>query len=147
MTTKNIGNYFRISPDNRLIFGGRARFAMSNPQSDAKSAPILERTMRQVLPQLGSVRIDYCWGGLVDMTADRFPHAGLHEGMHYAMGYSGHGTQMSVHMGLAMAEVIGGRPEANPWRGFDWPAIPGHYGPPWFLPFIGAYYRFLDLVK
>jgi glycine/D-amino acid oxidase-like deaminating enzyme len=143
-TTKNVGHYFRITPDNRLLFGGRARFAMSSPTSDARSGKILENSMRSLFPQLAGARIDYCWGGLVDMTSDRLPRAGEHEGMLYAMGYSGHGTQMSVHMGQAMAEVMNGRPEANPLRALDWPPIPGHFGPPWFLPFVGAYYRFQD---
>ena len=102
--------------------------------------------MREVFPQLRDTRIDYCWGGLVDMTADRFPRAGEHDGLHFAMGYSGHGVQMSVHMGQVLAEMMDGKPEANPFRAFDWPAIPGHFGPPWFLPFVGLYYRVLDRI-
>jgi glycine/D-amino acid oxidase-like deaminating enzyme len=143
-TTKNIGHYFRLTPDNRLVFGGRARFALSSPRSDAKSGRILERQMLQLFPQLHGTKIDYCWGGLVDMTADRLPRAGEHDGLFYAMGYSGHGTQMSVHMGQAMAKVMMGNASANPLAGLDWPAIPGHFGPPWFLPFIGGYYRLVD---
>ena len=144
VTSKNIGNYFRISADNRLIFGGRARFAMSNPRSDQKSGVILRAAMEEIFPELRDVRIDYCWGGLVDMTADRLPRAGEHRGMYYATGYSGHGVQMSVHMGQVMADVMAGRPERNPWRELEWPAVPGHFGKPWFLPFVGAYYRFQD---
>ena len=49
------------------------------------------------------VRIDYCWGGLVDVTQDRLPHAGERDGLFYSTGYSGHGTQMSVLMGERMA--------------------------------------------
>lgn len=143
-TTKNIGNYFRLTQDNRLIFGGRARFALSNPKSDAKSGAILEARMLELFPQLSGTRIDYCWGGLVDMTADRLPRAGERDGIFYALGYSGHGTQMSVHMGQAMARVMGGDVSANPLAGLDWPAVPGHFGPPWFLPFVGMYYRYQD---
>jgi glycine/D-amino acid oxidase-like deaminating enzyme len=146
VTTKNIGNYFRITPDNRLLFGGRARFAMSNPSSDEKSGHILRASMAEVFPELRNVRIDYCWGGLVDMTADRLPRAGQHEGMYYSLGYSGHGVQMSTHMGKVMAKVIMGDEAANPWRELDWPSVPGHFGKPWFLPFVGAYYRFQDLI-
>jgi glycine/D-amino acid oxidase-like deaminating enzyme len=143
-TSKNIGNYFRVSPDNRLLFGGRARFAMSNPRSDEKSGHILRAAMEATFPALRGVRIDYCWGGLVDMTADRLPRAGQHDGLYYSVGYSGHGVQMSVHMGQIMADVMGGRHERNPWRALDWPAIPGHFGKPWFLPLVGAYYRWQD---
>ncbi|MBT8099225.1 MAG: FAD-binding oxidoreductase, partial [Gammaproteobacteria bacterium] len=144
VTTMNIGNYFRPTSDNRLLFGGRARFAMSNKKSDAKSGQILGDMLAQVFPQLSDIGIDYCWGGLVDMTQDRFPRAGERDGIYYSMGYSGHGVQMSVHMGQAMADAINGRPEVNPWKDLRWPAIPGHFGPPWFLPFVGAYYRVKD---
>ena len=143
-TTKHIGNYFRISPDKRLIFGGRARFALSDPQSDLKSGRILEATLRQTFPQLGRVPIDYCWGGTVDMSADRFPRAGEHDGIHFAAGYSGHGVQMSVHMGQVMAAVMDGNPEANPFRDLAWPPVPAYSGLPWFLPLVGLYYRYKD---
>jgi len=143
-TTTNINNYFRLTPDNRLVWGGRARFALSSPRSDARSGDILRRQLVEVFPQLSQARIDYCWGGLVDMTQDRLPHAGEKDGLFYSMGYSGHGTQMSVHMGDCMARVMAGDAAANPWRHNPWPAIPGHFGPPWFLPAIGVYYRLKD---
>ena len=144
VTSRIIGNYFRLAPDNRLVFGGRARFAMSNPRSDVKSGAVLRAAMEDMFPQLKGLVIDYCWGGLVDMTADRLPRAGEHQGMYFATGYSGHGVQMSVHMGQVMADVMAGKPERNPWRTLEWPAITGHFGSPWFLPFVGTYYRFQD---
>ena len=144
VTSRLIGNYFRITPDNRLLFGGRARFAMSNSTSDAKSGKVLKAALTQMFPALASVQIDYCWGGLVDMTSDRLPRAGQHDGVFYSMGYSGHGVQMSVHMGSVMVAVMDGNAQANPWRGLDWPAVPGHFGTPWFLPLVGAYYRYQD---
>jgi glycine/D-amino acid oxidase-like deaminating enzyme len=146
-TTLNVGNYFRLTPDDRLLFGGRARFAMSTPQSDLKSGRILEAALRGTFPELRGTRLDYCWGGLVDMTTDRLPRAGEHEGLYYSMGYSGHGVQMSVHMGQAMAEVMSGNAHANPWRDLEWPAIPGYFGQPWFLPFVGVYYRLKDKLQ
>lgn len=146
VTTKNIGNYFRVSSDHRLLFGGRARFALSNPKSDEKSGRILAANLAEVFPTLANARIDYCWGGLVDMTADRLPRAGQHEGMFYSLGYSGHGVQMSVHMGQLMAGIMAGKTELNPWRSLDWPAIPGYSGKPWFLPMVGAYYKLQDIL-
>jgi glycine/D-amino acid oxidase-like deaminating enzyme len=145
--TRNFVNYFRVTPDNRLLFGGRARFAVSNPQSDARSGEILRTQMLNVFPQLGSVRIDYCWGGMVDMTVDRLPRAGQRDGLFYAMGYSGHGTHMASLMGTLMAEVMEGRADLNPWKDLDWPAIPGHLGKPWFLPLVGAWYRLKDWLQ
>jgi glycine/D-amino acid oxidase-like deaminating enzyme len=146
VTTKNIGNYFRVTPDNRLLFGGRARFALSNPKSDTKSGKILIDTMTRLFPQLQGTPVDYCWGGLVDMTADRLPRAGEHEGMFYSLGYSGHGVQMSVHMGQQMADVMAGKKDSNPWGDLEWAAIPGYSGKPWFLPMVGAYYKLQDLL-
>lgn len=144
--TRNFVCYFRITRDNRLLFGGRARFAKSDPRSDAKSGTILRRSMIEIFPDLADARIDYCWGGMVDMTADRLPRAGERDGLFYSMGYSGHGTQMSTHMGQIMAKVMDGNAAVNPLRDFDWPAIPGHFGPTWFLPFVGAYYKLQDIL-
>ena len=144
-TSRLMHNYFRVTPDSRLLFGGRARFTASERPSDAKSGRILQANMASVFPSLSGARIDYCWGGLVDITADRLPRAGQHDGLYFSMGYSGHGTQMSTHMGQIMADVMSGHAEANPWRELDWPAIPGHTGKPWFLPLVGAYYQIKDV--
>ncbi len=146
-TTKYIGNYFRISPDDRLIWGGRARFAMSNPTEDAKSGDVLRAQLHATFPQLRDVRLDYCWGGLVDMTEDRLPRAGEHDGLYYAMGMSGHGAQMSVHLGQQMAKVMAGDAAANPFAKLDWKPIAFNYGTPWFLPLVGAYYSFKDRIE
>lgn len=145
--TKNLLYYFRITPDNRLLFGGRARFAISNPDSDVKSGQILQRAMESVFPQLKGVKIAYCWGGIVDMSRDQMVHAGERDGVFYSLGYSGHGVQMATHMGKQMAAVLNGETEANIWGDLAFRAIPGHFGPPWFLPFAGAFYKFLDVVQ
>ncbi|WP_374409893.1 NAD(P)/FAD-dependent oxidoreductase [Novosphingobium colocasiae] len=145
--TKNVVNYFRHLPDNRLLFGGRARFAASNPASDVKSGRLLQKAMIDVFPQLADARIDYCWGGMVDMTRDRLPRAGQRDGVYYAMGYSGHGNQMATQMGQIMAEVMDGKVDLNPWKDMAWPAIPGYFGKPWFMPIIGSYFRLKDMLS
>ncbi|MGK6327883.1 NAD(P)/FAD-dependent oxidoreductase [Erwinia sp. DT-104] len=147
VTSMNIGNYFRTTADRRLVFGGRARFAISSPTSDARSGKILQAGMSKLFPSLADVRIDYCWGGLVDMTADRLPHAGEHEGVFYSLGYSGHGTQMSVWMGRVMADLLAEKSVENPWQRESWPAVPGYFGKPWFLPVAGLYYKTLDRIS
>ena len=147
VTSRIIGNYFRLTADNRLIFGGRARFAMSNPASDLKSARILETAMLTMFPDLAGTPIEHRWGGTIDLTQDRLPRAGEHDGLFYAMGYSGHGVQMATHMGQIMARVLGGETDANPFADLTWPAIPGHLGKAWFLPFVGAYYRVQDWLQ
>ncbi|OKH87207.1 FAD-binding oxidoreductase [Thalassospira sp. TSL5-1] len=145
VNSMNIGNYFRLSPDNRLIFGGRARFsAVSDQKSDAKSGEILRKNMVEIFPHLAHVDIDYCWGGLVGMTQDRFPRAGEADGMIYGMGYSGHGAQMSTLIGQALADLAMGRNDTNPLADLDWPAIPFNSGKPWFLPLVGMWFGLKD---
>jgi glycine/D-amino acid oxidase-like deaminating enzyme len=146
-TTKHIGNYFRISPDDRLIWGGRARFAVSNPTEDTRSGEVLRAQLKETFPQIADVRLDYCWGGLVDITEDKLPRAGEHKGLFYAMGLSGHGAQMSVHLGQQMARVMAGEASANPLRMLEWKPIAFNYGTPWFLPLVGAYFRLKDRME
>jgi glycine/D-amino acid oxidase-like deaminating enzyme len=144
-TSLNVGNYFRLSPDDRLIFGGRARFTASiDPRKDAQACEILQAALAEIFPQLAGIGIDYCWGGIVDMTRDRLPRAGRRDGVWHAMGYSGHGAQMATHLGEIMAEEMAGGVAANPFAGLPWKAVPGHFGKPWFLPAVGLYYRALD---
>ncbi len=83
-------------------------------------------------------------GLTVEIRQDRLPRAGEHDGLFYAMGFSGHGAQMSVHLGQQMARVMGGEAEANPFRRLPWRALPFNWGTPWFLPAVGAYYRLMD---
>jgi glycine/D-amino acid oxidase-like deaminating enzyme len=145
--TKNLIFYFRITPDNRLLFGGRARFALSTPDSDVRSGQVLYRSMTRVFPYLAGTRIDYTWGGLVDLSMDQLVHAGERDGVYYSLGYSGHGVQMATYMGRQMARVMSGDSTANPWRDVPFPPVPGHFGRPWFLPLIGAGARVLDAVS
>jgi glycine/D-amino acid oxidase-like deaminating enzyme len=147
--SKNIGHYVRLTPDHRLAFGGRARFAPSNPASDIKSGDVLKGELAEVFPQLADVRIDYVWGGNVGFSWDRMPHAGEENGLYYSMGYCGHGVQMASYMGRAIAEVMDGHPEANPLRGLGFPKVPVPFynGTAWFLPFGGAYYKAKDRLR
>ena len=144
--TRNIGHYYRLVDDDRLIFGGRARFALSSPESDRKSGQILLHDMVRIFPQLGSTRIEYVWGGSVGFTFDRIPHAGQMGGLYYAIGYCGRGNQMASYMGNVMAEVMDGHPEANPWSNDGFRSFPSVRTKAWFLPFVGWYYRLKDLI-
>ncbi len=144
---KGLGHYYRISPDNRILFGGRAQFAISSPKVDRKSGEILLRSLKEIHPQLKDVRIDYCWGGMIEVTIDRFARAGEHEGMLYSLGYSGSGVQEATHMGTVLARMIDGADTDNPYRSLPWRAIPGHFGTPWFLPLVGAWYKAKELFE
>ncbi len=152
--SKNYLYYYRLTPDRRMLFGGRAAFFPENNQTVRQSAEILRRGMIDVYPQLSDAKIDYVWGGTLDFAFDIMPHAGQLEGMYYAVGYAGHGVAMATYQGQKIAELMAAdrtgkdKPE-NPFVGIPFPGAPlGLYnGKPWFLPFAGAWYKFLDWVS
>ncbi len=139
--TKNLLYYFRLSPDGRLVFGGRASFTPASPR---RSAAILVAGMREVFPELASARVEYAWSGKVAYPMDHLPHAGRLGGVHYSMGYCGHGVALATYLGTRMGEVIAGAGELPDLGGKRFKAIPLFNGYPWFLPFVGGYYRARD---
>lgn len=141
--------YYRLTPDNRMLFGGRAAFFPETSNTIRRSAEILRRGMIGVYPQLGNVRVEYAWGGTLDFCFDTMPHAGRIDGMYYAVGYAGHGVAMATYLGAKIAEQISGGTEENPYANVPFPGAPlGLYnGRPWFLPFAGAYYKILDWIS
>jgi glycine/D-amino acid oxidase-like deaminating enzyme len=147
--SKNYLYYYRLTPDRRLLFGGRAAFFPETDQTIRRSAEILRRGMIDVYPQLRDAKIDYVWGGTLDFAFDIMPHAGQLDGMYYAVGYAGHGVAMATYQGQKMAELISGDKPENPFVGIPLPGAPlGLYnGKPWFLPFAGMWYKFLDWVS
>ena len=147
--SKNYLYYYRLTPDRRMLFGGRAAFFPETGQTVRKSAEILRRGMIEVYPQLSDAKIDYVWGGTLDFAFDIMPHAGELDGMYYAVGYAGHGVAMATYQGQKIAELMAGDKPENPFVGIPFPGAPlGLYnGKPWFLPFAGAWYKFLDWVS
>lgn len=138
--TKNLLFYFRLSPDGRMVFGGRAAFT---PTPVARSAAILMRGMREVFPELSSTPVEYAWGGQVAFTLDQMPHAGRLEGVHYALGYCGHGVAMATWLGARVGEALAGD-GTMPRLAEPFCAPPLYRGRPWFLPLVGDYYRVRD---
>ncbi len=147
--SKNYLYYYRLTPDRRMLFGGRAAFFPETRDSIRKSAEILRRGMIDVYPQLRDVKVEYVWGGTLDFAFDIMPHAGQMDGIYYAVGYAGHGVAMATWQGQQMAHLIAGQKPDNPFVGIPFPGAPlGLYnGKPWFLPFAGAWYKFLDWVS
>ncbi|MGA8310657.1 MAG: FAD-binding oxidoreductase [Terriglobales bacterium] len=147
--SKNYLYYYRLTPDHRMLFGGRAAFFPETVDSIRKSAEILRLGMIDVYPQLREVKVEYVWGGTLDFAFDIMPHAGQMDGIYYAVGYAGHGVAMATWQGQKMAELIAGEKPENPFVGIPFPGAPlGLYnGTPWFLPFAGAWYKFLDWVS
>jgi len=146
---KHYLNYFRLW-DNRMIFGGRAAFFPENENTIARSAEILRREMVNVYPQLKDVKVEYAWGGTLDFTFDMMTHVGETDGVYYSLGYAGHGVAMATLSGKTIAEaMLAGNISQHPLAQFNFPNAPlGLYdGRPWFLPFAGLWYKFLDLVE
>jgi hypothetical protein len=86
---------------------------MSSQRSDEKSGRILHQAMISVLPQLARARVDYYWGGLVDMSLDRMVYAGEHDGLDYSSATPGTACKWR-HMGRQMAKYMNGAKDANP---------------------------------
>jgi glycine/D-amino acid oxidase-like deaminating enzyme len=145
--SKNYLYYFRLSADNRLLFGGRADYKPATPESTRESAAILQRGLIEVFPELREVRIEYAWSGNVCFTLDRFPRAGQHNGVYYALGYGGHGVALATYLGAQMANVICDGSGHNPFHDLPFNAIPLYNGTPWFVPFGALWYKFLDLIR
>lgn len=102
-------NYFRLSPDHRLLFGGGETYSKRFP-ADLKG--FVRRAMLKVYPQLDGVRIDYAWGGTLAITRNRMPHVGrLDPNVYYAQGFSGHGVAIASFAGHLIGEAIAGDAE------------------------------------
>ena len=102
-------NYYRLSADHRLLFGGGLSYSgFERP----RLAEALRQTMLRYLPQLADLAVESCWGGHIAITMTRLPEIGrLSENSYFAQGYSGHGVALSNLTGLLIAEAIMGRRE------------------------------------
>lgn len=147
---KHFLNYFRLSDDNRMMFGGRAAFFPESEGTVRKSAEILRREMIEVYPQLRDARVEYAWGGTLGFAFDLMTHVGELEGIFYALGYAGHGVAMGTYLGKTVAEaMLDGTIREHPFASFAFPGAPlGLYREKaWFLPFIGFWHKLLDMIE
>lgn len=101
-------NYFRLSADKRLIFGGGERYSQTPPRD---IAAFVRPFMAQVFPELADAKIDYGWGGAVAVTMNRLPHIGRRGNIFYAHGFSGHGALVTTLAGELIAEAMAGTAE------------------------------------
>ena len=108
-------DYYRLSADRRLLFGGACHYSGRDP---ADIAAYMRPQMLKVFPQLADVRIDYQWGGKIGITANRFPQVGRlrqQPNVFYAQGYSGHGLNVTHWCAKLLGEAI----HAGHSQGFD----------------------------
>jgi glycine/D-amino acid oxidase-like deaminating enzyme len=143
--TRRVLTYYRMAPGGkRLIFGGRAKFGMTDP---VETAPVLHQFMLDRYPQLRGTKITHAWTGNVAFSIDELPHMGKFENLHYALGCNGSGVAMMSYLGHQTARKIAGK--SNRVCAFDRPEFPTHplyNGNPWFVPLIGRYFRTRDWI-
>ncbi|MCP8688339.1 NAD(P)/FAD-dependent oxidoreductase [Marinobacterium sedimentorum] len=131
--SKFVVNYFRLTQDNRLLFGGGENYSSRFP---ADIPAFVRRHLLQVYPQLESTRIDYAWGGTLAITRNRMPFfRRLDSNLYVAQGYSGHGIALATLGGKLISDAISGSSQgfdilaAVPSPGFPggtllrWPAL------------------------
>lgn len=127
-------NYWRLSEDGRLLFGGGESYGYRFPDI----IPTVMKPLLQVYPHLRGVRVDYAWGGTLAITPTRMPYAAQLGNILTTSGYSGHGVALATLAGQLMAEAAQGQSD-----GFDLltqvapPAFPGLGGLRWPL-LVGA---------
>ena len=104
--SNEILDYFRLTADGRLLYGGRCNYSGRDPVRIADS---IRPRMLRIYPALANMRIDFEWGGALGIVLNRIPVMGRIEGnVYYCLGYSGHGLNASHIMAEVMADAIGG---------------------------------------
>ncbi|CAB3807973.1 Gamma-glutamylputrescine oxidoreductase [Paraburkholderia caffeinitolerans] len=100
-------DYFRPAPDTRLLWGGKVSYSKLAPRNLGEA---MRADMLKTFPQLSDVKVDYAWGGFVDITMNRAPHFGrLSPTVYFAQGFSGHGVNTTGLAGTLIAEAIHGQ--------------------------------------
>ncbi|WP_026565278.1 NAD(P)/FAD-dependent oxidoreductase [Bacillus sp. UNC41MFS5] len=148
--TKNFLYYFRLTADQRMLFGGRVSFSTnSTPNEYDHIYSALHENLLTVFPDLKGMDVDYRWGGTTGFTFDFMPHIGeTEDGMHFALGYCGHGAAMSTLLGKILAYKITGVErtetvlESLPLR-----TIPLHGQRVKVLNLVGYYYKIADQIS
>ncbi len=117
-------NYFRLSEDNRLLFGGRENYTIGFPQN---IEPALRDRMEKMFPQIKGIGIDYVWGGTLGITPTRLPLVTrVAPNVLSAGGFSGHGVAHSGFAGKLMAEAVRGQAERfDVFESLPTPSFPG----------------------
>ncbi len=135
-------NYFRLTADGRMLFGGRNNLSTNLDLED--SARRLQRRMIEVFPQLAGVPLTHTWTGKLGITFDLMPHIGRINGIHYAYGYNGHGISIASNLGREVGELIAGQRSSSRFMEIYHPRFFFAAYETLYLPFVAQWYRFLD---
>ncbi len=102
-------DYYRVTPDNRVLWGGRSTYSK---HANGDGVEWLRKKMASLYPQLKDVKVEYGWGGLIDISLNRAPDFNrLAPNVYYLQGFSGHGLALSGMAGKLAAEAIAGQAE------------------------------------
>ncbi len=140
--TKNFLYYWRLTPDGRLLFGGRRSLA---PSTIDQARDFLYDSLVAVHPQLAGVRVHRAWGGNVAITLDRLPHAGrVAGGAWYVTGCNGSGVALNTWMGAQLGRHLVGEGPPPSFAELPHRAIPLHRLRRAYLPAVGLWFRWQD---
>ena len=105
--TKFVVNYFRLSKDKRLLFGGGENYSYKFPKNITST---VLKPMLEIFPQLSNIKIDYAWGGTLGITRQRMPYfCRVTDTILSVSGYSGHGVGTATHAGKLISMAINGQ--------------------------------------
>ena len=135
-------NYFRLTPDGRMLWGGRNN--LSTTLDLKESAETLRSQMVHAFPQLTNIPVTHSWTGQLGLTFDLMPNIGVEDGIHYSFGYGGHGLHTALYLGREIAWLIMGRITGSPFMEIPHQTYFFYRNKPWFLPFAVKYYQFRD---
>ena len=138
-------NYFCLTPDGRMLWGGRND--LSTDLDLNESANILSKQVCNVFPELNDYEFTHTWTGKLGITFDLMPHIGEIDGIHYAFGYGGHGLSIATYLGTELGLLISGQKDRSPYKEISHQTMFFYRKDPWFLPLAARYYRFLDWIS
>jgi glycine/D-amino acid oxidase-like deaminating enzyme len=135
-------NYFRMTPDGRMLWGGRNNLGTTLDLQE--SAKTLRAQMVRAFPQLADTPVTHTWTGQLGLTFDLMPNIGVEDGIHYSFGYCGHGLHTALYLGREIAWLLTGKIKSSPFMEIPHQTYFFYRKKPWFLPFAVAFYRFRD---
>ncbi len=139
-------NYFRLTPDGRLLWGGRNN--LSTQLDLTESSQMLHAGMLRAFPQLEGIPISHTWTGQLGLTFDLMSHIGRIDGrnggIYYALGHGGHGLHSALLLGRESAQLISGEKISSPFIEIPHQTYFFYRKEPWFLPLAALNFRIRD---
>ena len=138
-------NYFRLTPDGRMLWGGRND--LSTDLDLDESSIRLSKELYTIFPDLAGIPITNTWTGKLGITFDLMPHIGQTNGIYYAFGYGGHGLSIATYLGTEIGLLLSGKKDRSPFMEISHQTMFFYRDKPWFIPFAARYFRFLDWIS